>query len=100
MSLRQRAIDAHLADEQSYRDRARQALAAIGITQADGLRQVGHDIIDDRVRILYGDGDLHLAVILDDDTARVLLVEMQDGQWTRRADVDSLAQLGAALTAS
>ena len=51
--------------------------------------------------VVYSDGAVSLAAIRREDRWPVFLVELVDGQWTRRSDrIRTLAELGAALDAA
>lgn len=98
MSIRQKALAAAADADTSLRTRVRDALTTFGLDwQADGLQVDRVDFEHDRVVVT--DGTVRLAVDAPADReARVVLVEVQDGQLARVSEpLGGLADLGRLL---
>lgn len=77
-------------------DGTRLTLTAASLT----VRDADIDAEAGNGRVVWSDGTLSLAAILDDGAWQVFLVAEVDGQWQRTSEaLDDLADLGAALPA-
>lgn len=98
--LSEAARAAWLDSQQDRIDQARQTLAdVLDPYDVSGLDTPHVDLDDDRVTVVFGDGRVHLAVVVRDDRSGVWLASDDDGWGWDGPEVTSLADLGSRLPA-